>query len=291
MTTKNRNSGQETDSSVSRESQKIGLVTTNFQCGRTERLERAEGRCARTGAAELSCAGEFSGSHDQSFFERLIVCGLSSKIHGTRVRFSPGIHGLLGIVLAALVLGLAGFGEPARAQVQEASPITTPTTVVVFADRPMQEEEWSDLFGALRARLAAGTAETELLGEDAEFVRGDSVAAGFRVQTAVVVFLHGECSLAPLPRRMAYGVALGWVRRVNGQIEPFAHVDCTRIGQVLGPQALGMDADRRNAVMAGAIARVILHEWLHIAWQNPDHAERGIRRAQFGVADLLAGGR
>jgi hypothetical protein len=291
MTTTNRNSGQETGSVLGSERQKIELVATNFQGGRTERLERAEGRRARVCALEIAGARESNGSHDQSFFERLIVCGLSSKIHGARVRFSPGIHGLLGIVLAALVLGTAGYSASARAQVAEASPITTPTTVVVFADRPMQEEEWSYLFAALRAGLAAGTAETELLGEEAEFVRGDSVAAGFRVQTAIVVFLHGECSLVPLPRRTAYGVALGWVRRVNGQIEPFAHVDCTRIGQVLGPLALGMDADRRNAVMAGAMARVILHEWLHIASQDPDHAEHGIRRAQFGVADLLAGGR
>jgi hypothetical protein len=93
-----------------------------------------------------------------------------------------------------------------------------------------------------------------------------------------------------MPRRTAYGVPLGWVRRLDGRIEPFAHVDCARIGQVLGPQALGMDADRRNAVMAGAIARVILHEWIHIATQNPRHAERGITKAQFGVADLMTGG-
>ena len=82
---------------------------------------------------------------------------------------------------------------------------------------------------------------------------------------------------------------LGWVSRRNGRIEPFAHVDCTRIGQVLGRQALGMDADRRNGVMAGAMARVIVHEWIHIATQNRAHAERGVEKAQFGVADLTAG--
>ncbi|MGA2219761.1 MAG: hypothetical protein ABSG51_16845 [Terracidiphilus sp.] len=196
---------------------------------------------------------------------------------------------MTGIFLVVLVMASASPGASGQPRVPEFLP--TRTTVVVFADRSMQEEEWSDLFAALRARLAAGGAETEILGEEAEFVRGDSVAAGFRVQTAIVVFLHGDCNLAPLPRRTAYGVALGWVRRVNRQIEPFAHVDCTRIGQVLGAQALGMDVDRRNTVMAGAIARVILHEWLHIASQDPDHAGQGIRKAEFGVADLLAGGR
>jgi hypothetical protein len=224
-----------------------------------------------------------------TFYERLIFCGVNVRIPAARVRFSPGIHGLMGIVLAALVLASVSPGASSQARIAAVSP--TPTTLVVFADRSMQEEEWSDLFAALRARLAAGGAETEPLGEEAEFVRGDSVVAGFRVQTAVVVYLHGDCNLAPLPRRTAYGVALGWVRRVNGRIEPFAHVDCTRIGQMLGPRARGMGAGQRNSVMAGAIARVILHEWLHIASQSRDHDEYGIRKAQFGIADLLAGGR
>jgi hypothetical protein len=208
---------------------------------------------------------------------------LDAKIQTARVRFSPGIHGLIGIVLAALVLAMGGH---ALAQGSATSPART--TVVVFADRPMQEEQWSDLFAALRAGLASGGAETGLLGEEAEFVRGDSAASGFRVQSAIVVFLHGDCTLRPLPRRTAYGVPLGWVRQVDGRIEPFAHVDCTRIGQVLGAQALGMGADRRNAVMGGAIARVILHEWIHIAMQSSSHAERGIEKAQFGVEDLMA---
>jgi len=82
-------------------------------------------------------------------------------------------------------------------------------------------------------------------------------------------------------------VALGWVLQVNGRIEPFAHVDCTQIGGVLGAQAQGMDADERNTVMAGAIARVIVHEWIHIAAQSSSHAERGIENAQFGEADLM----
>ena len=56
------------------------------------------------------------------------------------------------------------------------------------------------------------------------------------------------------------------------------------------PRALGLDADERNAVMAGAIARVIAHEWIHIATQSSSHSERGIEKAQYGVADLMARG-
>jgi hypothetical protein len=287
MTVQNQNLRQETDSAVDCESQKIGLVKASIRSGRTERLEDNKATCAIAGSAEIPCIRESNGSQGLSFFERVILCGLDAKMQAARVRFSPGIHGLIGIVLAALVLTMAGRSASAQAPVSETLPIRT--TVVVFADQPLQEAQWSGLFRALRSVMTTGGAETEFLGEGAEFVRGDSVAAGFRVQSAIVVYLHGDCNLEPLPRRTPSGVPLGWVWKVDGRIEPFAHVDCTRIGQVLGLQALGMNAKRRNAVMAGAMARVIVHEWIHIAAQSSSHAESGIEKAQYGVADLTAG--
>jgi hypothetical protein len=168
--------------------------------------------------------------------------------------------------------------------------ISRQTTLVIFADRRMEDRQWNALFDALRRDLADPAAETRGWADDYQIVRGDTMQPGMDVEAPIVVYLHGDCNLVPLPRRAAHGEPLGWVRRLNGRIEPFAHVDCTRIGQVLGPQSLGMGVDRRNAVMAGAIARVILHEWIHIATQNPRHTERGITKAQFGVADLMAGG-
>jgi hypothetical protein len=57
---------------------------------------------------------------------------------------------------------------------------------------------------------------------------------------------------------------------------------------MLSPMALSMTQNRRNTVMGEAIARVILHEWIHIATQNPKHASRGVEKSGFGVMDLLA---
>src|SRR5579863_8997671 len=88
--------------------------------------------------------------------------------------------------------------------------------------------------------------------------------------------------------RTASLTALGWVWRVRGRIEPFIHVDCTQIAQELGPVALGMDRNRRDTVMGEAMARVILHEWIHVATQNPKHARDGVAKARFDLVDLLA---
>ena len=186
-----------------------------------------------------------------------------------------------------LLPALAGLSATANAQSPQAP--NPRTTVVVFADRPMPQGQWTALFSALQTGQANGGVETEALGGSAEFTRGDAAEPGLSVETPIVVFLHGNCDLAPLVRRTAFGVPLGWVHQLHGQIEPFAHVDCTHIGQVLGPQALGLNRDQRTSIMAAAIARVILHEWIHIATQCSAHAEQGIEKAQFGVADLMAG--
>jgi len=285
MMQNNRNLQQETDSAASGEPLKIGLMKANFQSGRTERLESDIGS-ASASMSEISCGTKSHCSHERSIFERIILCGVSAKIQAARAVFSPGIHGLIGIVLAALVLAMAGGGASAQGLVSETP--SSRTTVVVFADRQMDDGQWNALFAAMRTSEKEAAAETRAIRDDYEMVRGDRVRPGMSVDTAIVVYLHGDCTLVPIARRTAYGVPLGWVREFDGRIEPFVHVDCTRIGNVLGPQGWGLDADERNAVMAGAIARVIAHEWIHIATQSSSHAESGIEKAQYGVADLMA---
>jgi len=200
---------------------------------------------------------------------------------------------LSGILLFGAVLALSPRPAPAQSPAR--------TTVVVFAERPMPDEAWTALFNAVRSTVAVyrtgsngegqiGTAESaRLAGMDtlAELVRGDAVKPGMQVDNAISVYLHGDCALQPLPRRTAYAVPLGWVVRQDGRIAPFIHVDCTRIGQVLGAQAQGLDRDERNRMMAEAMARVLVHEWIHVAAQTDRHGQEGITRASFNEEDLL----
>jgi hypothetical protein len=74
---------------------------------------------------------------------------------------------------------------------------------------------------------------------------------------------------------------------VNRNIDPYINVDCTRIGQVLGARAQGLDRQARDRMMAEAIARVLVHEWIHVARQSAEHGRNGITKASFDVADLL----
>jgi len=181
---------------------------------------------------------------------------------------------------------LAGWFYCGRANAATALPAEH-TTFVVYADHRMPDEEWTDLVAALRRAQEEIAAATPALAGGVEIVRGDQVRPGLRVDAVITVFLRGDCSLMPRPRLVVQG-ALGWVPRSKGIIEPFVNVSCTRLVDMLGPLALGMDRSRRDLVMAEAMARVILHEWIHIATQSAHHDSHGVTQSIFCVRDLLA---
>jgi hypothetical protein len=186
------------------------------------------------------------------------------------------------IVAAGFALSLQNAGGQDVSASQTASAVRT--TVVIFPGRPMPDDEWIALFAAVQR--VAGAEKIEAA-DNLEFVRGDTMRPGLGMESAVVVYLHGNCNLEPLPRRTGYSVRLGWVLRVNGRIDPYINVDCTRIGQVLGAQAQWLGKQARNRMMAEAIARVLVHEWIHVARQSAEHGRNGITKASFDVADLL----
>lgn len=184
----------------------------------------------------------------------------------------------------------------------------TPTTLVIFSDpaKPtMSDNLWSDIIDSLRDELDSDsqqlrapvlqhTASLDVSPMPVSIVRGEQITPGFQVQNSITIYLHGECKAATnraLPflgsPHTLQSHALGWVLLKNGRIEPFIHVDCASLGQMLTIQAIGRSSNQRDQLIAVAIARVIMHEWIHIATQNPHHAKQGIEKAQFEVADLL----
>jgi hypothetical protein len=196
---------------------------------------------------------------------------------------SSQIDSVLGVFLtsAALVFVLL-HGAVAQAEI----PIPH-TTMVVTGDHPISEGLWNALVEELHRSQAKEAEAMPVLSGDFDVLRGEDVVEGLVVETPLSVVIIGDCALQPSPRRYVEG-ALGWVRLVKGEIRPFVHVNCERIVQMLGPVALGMNQGRRNTVMAEAIARVIVHEWIHIATQSAGHAKNGVMQSEFELSDLLA---
>jgi len=207
--------------------------------------------------------------------------------------------------LFVLLLFASGVSRVAQAQVPAAP---SAITVAIFPDpsKPsMPDDMWQALVASLYDELASGSPDLRGLPAQAviranaasipvSIVRGDRIAPGISVANSITVYLHGECKTTPVPKSSSFGQntpwqsqALGWVLIDDGHIEPFVHVDCTRLGQMLGLQGIGRSREQRNELMAVAVTRVIVHEWIHIATQNSHHAKSGIAKAEFGVSDLL----
>jgi hypothetical protein len=121
----------------------------------------------------------------------------------------------------------------------QADPVPEENKVlVIFSDQALRDSEWTALLTALEKGAQDEAAEAPGLAKNVVFVRGDRMDGGVEVAEVISVYLHGNCSLVPVARTNPMG-ALGWVRRVHGRIEPFIHVDCTKIAEELGPVALG----------------------------------------------------
>lgn len=187
--------------------------------------------------------------------------------------------------LVTAVLNAALF-MASDAVAESPMPHTTHTTMVIFTDHPVKDDQWLAIVRELhRSEIGLQTAARQL-GGGLEVLRGRDLPMGVSVEQVISVSVVGDCTLLPGPRRMVSG-ALGWVKKVDGEIQPFIHVSCERIVEMLQPLALGMNRERRNTVIAEAIARVIAHEWIHIATQKAGHEKTGVMESQFQVSDLL----
>lgn len=176
-----------------------------------------------------------------------------------------------------------------RVHLQAAVVATPRVTLIVFADKPVPEEEWKALSSVLAKGLDGLALETHFVPSGFEVIRGESVLPGARFESPIPIFLHGSCVLLGEPTKPDVRGPLGWVLRDHGQIQPFIHVDCGRIGDMLGQRAMWMNQGARNSAMAEAISRVVLHEWVHIATQSSAHTRDGIEKRSFGLQDLLPG--
>jgi hypothetical protein len=209
-------------------------------------------------------------------------------------------------LLFLLLLPLLAPGQACFAQT------STQTTMAIFNERPLPDGLWPALVATLRETLAPNSQELQAVSSQTpsqskvqasgidtssqiEVIRGDKIEPGIVVDNSVTVYLMGDCKTTPTLQPGVFGQAqprisgaLGWVKMTDRHIEPFIHVDCKRIGQMLGVAGMGRNREQRNQLMANAISRVILHEWIHIATQNANHSREGVTKAEFSVQDLMA---
>jgi hypothetical protein len=199
---------------------------------------------------------------------------------------------VLGVmVLAAPMLG----GQPAdnTRPADAARPTPAPVAyaarpvLLISSERRMPEESWRALFAALERDLPEVEGLVPTSDAHPIFLRGGRGADAGPVSRPITVYLRGDC--LPSARQLPFPGTqrLGWVSEVDGQIVPVIHVQCTEIGAEISGRTEWMKQDKRTAAMGEAMARVILHEWVHVAAQTAAHGADGVTKPVFSVNDLL----
>jgi hypothetical protein len=184
----------------------------------------------------------------------------------------------------ALLALLTLLALPAVAKAQ-----TTGSAIVFYADRQVSETLWTPLFSAIQEDLVSEDlgAANHLLARSPRLLRSSELVTGKEFSNVIEVKLLGRCDVVQQAYRPLKPGPLGWVLRVQGEIQPYIYVDCTRIAQVLNPTTLGLSNDARTRAMSQAIAHVLVHEWIHIATQNVGHTPHGISEAQLTPSRLV----
>jgi hypothetical protein len=234
----------------------------------------------------------------------------ANQRHCLRVLFGRLPYSLAGLLIAGFFFaGSTSRASEASGQAQIANGAPSQkagATLIVFHDEPVPKGLLPAIAEALQEELAAGSADLRRLLEKEngptdesgavhpiKILSKEEIVLGMIVENPLPVYLHGECKILPraahdLFQGITVSGALGWVISDRGHIESFIHVDCGRLADMLSTAAFGRNREQRDRLLALAISKVVLHEWIHIATQNPHHSKRGIEQAAFNVKDLIA---
>ena len=108
----------------------------------------------------------------------------------------------------------------------------------------------------------------------------------------VIVEMRGRCS-TPEPAEAEPGaLRLGWTIVNDGEVSPFAVVDCDQVGRAINSAHSAVF--RRNLIFAQYVrlaGRVLAHELMHALLKTTDHHETDIARSPLRAADLQIGAR
>jgi len=104
----------------------------------------------------------------------------------------------------------------------------------------------------------------------------------------MVVTFKGDCRMDARDIPRGPRGPLGWTHIADGEILPFADVDCDQVRDLLHSVWLHVMPGFRDAVFGRALARVLAHELYHYLTHSTRHASTGIAKATYSAADLVA---
>src|ERR1017187_798719 len=114
-------------------------------------------------------------------------------------------------------------------------------------------------------------------------------STGREVSSAVaVVTFQGRCTAANLTTRTHWETRLGWSHISDGEVLPFAGIDCDSILGFIDKRLFTVPPRERDQVLGRAIGRVLAHEFDHIFAETRYHGAREMDQPEYTVEELVA---
>jgi hypothetical protein len=114
-------------------------------------------------------------------------------------------------------------------------------------------------------------------------------ADGRQVSTELaVITFKGRCEVLRAAPIASYTHRLGWSYISDGEVLPFAAVDCEAVGSYVMKRLLGLPASSREKALGRALGRVLAHELFHVFARTVHHSAHGVDQPAFSVEELLA---
>src|SRR5262249_50407731 len=125
------------------------------------------------------------------------------------------------------------------------------------------------------------------VGRDIEWRSLEESSEHHVAEEIVVVTFHGNCDAQTNPFAQPESSGLGWTHMSDGEILPFAEVDCDRMRALVQTSLMRLAEANRGAVFGRAIARVIAHELYHIVAHTIHHGS-GLSKPAYSAQELLS---
>ena len=103
-----------------------------------------------------------------------------------------------------------------------------------------------------------------------------------------VLSFKGYCEPVARPPVAKPNQNLGWTHVIDGEVIPFADIDCNAIHAFVDRELSPLSSALREAVFGRAVGRVVAHELLHVFARAKSHSSEGVDRPTITVGELLA---
>lgn len=125
-------------------------------------------------------------------------------------------------------------------------------------------------------------------GTELSWREATEVSASESFPNLVVVTFHGNCAMTPFTSTLGEGgLPLGYSHVSDGEVIPFAVVECDRIrGELRSAHGTMTAGDDR--MLGRALGRVLAHELHHIIDHTRTHEHTGLFRKSLSPQDLTS---